>query len=112
MEDCWKSDPTQRPSFTEVAVRLDVLVQRWRLDSESTSQILSKINPETTHLSLDGSAEMFTGTTPPLHNTPSTSQGPAAAVSDRSLMMSKSEHARSGLSIEEDCLNLSDPLSP
>ena len=34
MTDCWHSDPSARPSFTEVAERLDALLQGWRVEEE------------------------------------------------------------------------------
>lgn len=52
MTACWHSDPSARPSFTEVAERLDALVQGWRVDEEGSAattaqELLSmKLSPE------------------------------------------------------------------
>ena len=45
---CWASDPSLRPSFTEVAERLDALVEQWKMDPSSSTQLLSKLSPECT----------------------------------------------------------------
>lgn len=62
LESCCHPDPRQRPSFTEIAERLEELEESWRKDEQPQDEIASEHDPSGPVLSIELEGSQSVGT--------------------------------------------------